>query len=224
MTEGEWLAANDPEPMLDFLRGKASERKLRLFAVACCRVIWGLFDDRRSQEAVEQAERYADGKISLAALQAAERLAEAAAGGPRANPNMRNDYPSGAARIVSSTLIDVEACVWATREACIFAREVGGKRERYPRIAVSAIQSGFLRCIFGNPFRPVSVCPEWLTSTVLALAEGIYQDRAFDRMPILADALQDAGCDNTGILDYCRNTSLTHVRGCWVIDLLTGRV
>lgn len=79
-----------------------------------------------------------------------------------------------------------------------------------------------LRDIFGNPFRPATLDPAWLTSTVVALAEGIYQERAFDRMPILADAIQDAGCDNADILSHCRSES-THVRGCWVIDLLTGR-
>jgi hypothetical protein len=81
-----------------------------------------------------------------------------------------------------------------------------------------------LRDIFGNPFRSLACDPAWLTSTVVALAEGIYADRAFDRMPILADALQDAGCDNEDVLSHCRNTQLAHVRGCWVIDLLTGRV
>jgi hypothetical protein len=77
--------------------------------------------------------------------------------------------------------------------------------------------------IFGPlPFRSVSVDPAWLTSTVVALAEGIYQERAFDRLPILADALQDAGCDNVHVLNHCRSDG-PHVRGCWVVDLLTGR-
>jgi hypothetical protein len=79
-----------------------------------------------------------------------------------------------------------------------------------------------LRDIFGNPFRPVAVDPSWLTSTVVALAEGIYQERAFDRLPILADALQDAGCDSDDVLSHCRSDG-PHVRGCWVVDLLTGR-
>jgi hypothetical protein len=79
-----------------------------------------------------------------------------------------------------------------------------------------------LRCIFGNPFRPVAVDPSWLTSDVVALAEGIYQDRAFDRMPILADALQDAGCEHEDVLNHCRQPG-EHVRGCWVVDLLLGK-
>jgi hypothetical protein len=79
-----------------------------------------------------------------------------------------------------------------------------------------------LRDIFGNPFHPASINPSWLTSTVVALAEGIYQDRAFDRMPILADALQDAGCDNEDILNHCLQPG-EHVRGCWALDLILGK-
>ncbi|MBA4192079.1 MAG: hypothetical protein C0467_29220 [Planctomycetaceae bacterium] len=79
-----------------------------------------------------------------------------------------------------------------------------------------------LRELFGNPFRPVTVDPSWLTSTVNALAEGIYAYRAFDRMPILADALQDAACDNDEVLAHCRGPG-SHVRGCFVVDLLLGK-
>jgi hypothetical protein len=87
----------------------------------------------------------------------------------------------------------------------------------------SAHQVTLLRDIFGNPFCAATVDSAWLTTDVVALARGIYEEKAFDRMPILADALQDAGCDNDDILNHCRDTSLTHVRGCWVIDLLTSR-
>src|SRR5207249_11021384 len=79
-----------------------------------------------------------------------------------------------------------------------------------------------IRCIFGNPFRPMSGNPEWLTPNVLKLAESIYDDRASDCLPILADALEDAGCDNADILAHCRGPG-PHVRGCWVIDLLLGK-
>jgi hypothetical protein len=86
----------------------------------------------------------------------------------------------------------------------------------------TVIHADLLRDIFGNPFRSVALDRAWLTSTVVALARGIYADRAFDRMTILADALQDAGCDNEDVLNHCRVEG-PHVRGCWVIDLLTGR-
>ena len=77
--------------------------------------------------------------------------------------------------------------------------------------------------VVGNPFRPVQVDPAWLTSDVVLLATGIYDDRAFDRMPILADALQDAGCDNDDILNHLRDPNATHVRGCWALDLILGK-
>ncbi len=84
-------------------------------------------------------------------------------------------------------------------------------------------QAAILRDLFGNPFRPVALDPEWLTSDVLTLARGIYDDRAFDRMPILADALQEAGCANDDVLNHCRDTERVHVLGCWLVDLLLGK-
>jgi hypothetical protein len=75
---------------------------------------------------------------------------------------------------------------------------------------------------FSDPLRYVSLQPCWVTSTVLALAAGIYSESAFDRLPILADALQDAGCNNDDILDHCRGQG-PHVRGCWVVDLVLGK-
>jgi hypothetical protein len=90
------------------------------------------------------------------------------------------------------------------------------------RVAEEHAQAALLRDIFGNPFRPATLDRAWLTSTVVALARGIYADRAFDRMPILADALQDAGCTSDDILAHCRGPG-PHVRGCWVVDLALGK-
>jgi hypothetical protein len=76
------------------------------------------------------------------------------------------------------------------------------------------------REVFGNPFRNVTIDNPWCTSnTVLSLAQAIYDERAFDRVPVLADALEDAGCDSWNILNHCRQPG-EHVRGCWVVDLL----
>jgi hypothetical protein len=83
-------------------------------------------------------------------------------------------------------------------------------------------QASLFRDIFGNPFRPVAFDPEWQTTTALALARGIYDDRAFDRLPILADALQDAGCDSDDLLNHLRGPG-PHVRGCWALDLVLGK-
>jgi hypothetical protein len=80
-----------------------------------------------------------------------------------------------------------------------------------------------IRDIFGNPFCPIAFSPMWRTGTAIALARQMSDSRDFFAMPILADALQDAGCDNTDILDHCRDTALTHVRGCWVVDLVLGK-
>ena len=89
--------------------------------------------------------------------------------------------------------------------------------------AEATSQAHLIGCIFGNPFRPVAFDPQWLTSTVTQLAHGIYADLAFDRMPILADALQEAGCDNDDILNHCRDPKGIHARGCWVIDRILGK-
>ena len=84
-------------------------------------------------------------------------------------------------------------------------------------------QTDLLREIFGNPFRPVTFSPAWWTDTAVALARQMYDSREFSAMPILADALQDAGCDNEDILNHLRDGTLVHVRGCWVVDLVLGK-
>jgi hypothetical protein len=88
--------------------------------------------------------------------------------------------------------------------------------------AKRAEQIPILRDIFGNPFRPVAADPAWHTSTAVGLASAIYAERAFDRLPILADALEDAGCDHPDVLAHCRSHP-EHARGCWVVDLILGK-
>jgi hypothetical protein len=93
------------------------------------------------------------------------------------------------------------------------------------RQAEEEAQADLLREMLGNPFRPKCAEPAWLawgSGTVVRLAETIYHDRAFDRLPVLADALEDAGCQDADILGHCRQPG-PHVRGCWAVDLLTGR-
>jgi hypothetical protein len=89
--------------------------------------------------------------------------------------------------------------------------------------ADSAAYCDIIRDIFGNPFRPVAFDPAWRTSTAVAIAKQMYESRDFGAMPILADALQDAGCDNEDILNHCRDANQVHVRGCWVVDLVLGK-
>jgi hypothetical protein len=91
--------------------------------------------------------------------------------------------------------------------------------------ALDGYCAGLLRCLFGNPYQvpPTDMPNDWRTSTAVALARQMYDSRDFGAMPILADALQDAGCDNGAILSHCRDATLTHVRGCWVVDLVLGK-
>ena len=107
---------------------------------------------------------------------------------------------------VGSTEMD---SLWQTK--WIGARDASRKRS-----------ANLLRDIFGNPFRPVTLDPRWLSSNVLDLARTIYDERMFERMPILADALMDSGCDSEEILNHCRSAG-PHVRGCWVVDLVLGK-
>jgi hypothetical protein len=208
MSESEWLACTDPQKMLEFLRGKASERKLRLFGVACCRRIWHLLADGRSRRAVEVAERYADGRASDEQLRAAS--GEAASVGVGFGIQFS---PANAAHFAAHA-----GHAFADRCRMYAARAVADPAE-------AAAQASLIRCLWGNPFRPVSLDPAWLTwndGTVPKLAQAIYDDRAYDRRPILADALEEAGCTDADILDHLRGPG-PHVRGCWVIDLLLGK-
>jgi hypothetical protein len=95
---------------------------------------------------------------------------------------------------------------------------IGG---RTPELHAQA--AALVREVFGNPFRLVALSPDWRTSTAVTLAKQMYESREFSAMPILADALQDAGCDNEFILAHCRDTNQVHVRGCWVVDLVLGK-
>jgi hypothetical protein len=207
MTEAEWLNSTDPKPMLNFLQGKTSERKFRLFAVACCRRMENLPVDMRSRMAVEVAERFADGLAQEDERIAAEEEANAA--------DRITYLAAPAARVIR--LDAAKAAVDTSDLSAAFAVDAD---EPSPVELVS--QTCLIHDIFGDPFRPITINPTWLTSTVLALVQGIYNERAFDRMPILADALQDAGCDNEEILNHCRQPG-EHVRGCWVVDLLLSK-
>ena len=232
MTEEEWLTSASPDPMLPLLGG--GERKLRLFACACCREAWNVFVPPFVIRMVTAVEAFADGSLGPRGLEhistAAERAAEAAA---REAAHDDSGYLAhvaraafGAAHSHAATAAKVahgaSALAAADAPATIIDGPLGGRTGRTDYEAELAAQADLLRDIFGNPFRSVEFHLEWFTSDVLALARGIYADRAFDRMPILADALQDAGCDDDDILTHCREPR-EHARGCWVVDLLLGK-
>ena len=201
MTEVEWSTCSDPNPMLEFLRGKISDRKLRLFAVACCRRIWHLLPDERSRRAVEAAEAYADGLISDEQL----RIASGEAASVGIGFGIQFGAPNAAHFAALAGQVHCDRCAMSA------ARAVSQSAE-------SAAQAGLLRCIVGNPLKPITLDPAWLSSTAKALASTIYQERAFARLPSFAVCLKSAGCINPDILNHCRQPS-EHCRGCWVVDL-----
>jgi len=208
MTEAEWLASTDPEAMLKILRGKASDRKLRLLASACCRQAGHVFAHQALLNAIETAERYADGQARYGEMvQAAKAITFFS-------------YSAGETEAV------VAGGIWHLATMGIWWNFRPIRRTERTILALLNVEryigsrlAPFLRDIFGNPFRPVSIDHSWLTSSIVSLARQMYESRDFSPMPILADALQDTGCDNVQILDHCRGEGV-HVRGCFVIDLI----
>jgi hypothetical protein len=211
MTEAEWFAATDARMLLWLACGKASPRKLRLFMVGWCRHNWERLPSPLVRDAVDLAERFADGQANRKQLEA--RLDEA-----------RPWMFGGLARyLLWPDSSQMEDCVdrFCQNDLGLVASRADDGAEAYR--ASHRIRATLFRGIVGNPFRPVAFAPEWRTSTAVALASGMYESRDFSAMPILADALQDAGCDSDDVLSHCRDPQQLHVRGCWVVDLVLGR-
>jgi hypothetical protein len=171
----------------EVLRVGASDRKLRLFALAVCVASWGGVG--RARQALYRAtEEYVEDTARV--------------------KEVRKQWGG-------------QVSCWPER-AAEWAVEVAKTRSERQR----RLQRALVHCVFGNPFRPSSLLPgpvlTWNDGTVRRIAEGIYQARAFGRLPILADALLDAGCDDEAILAHCREPG-PHVRGCWVVDLILGK-
>jgi hypothetical protein len=226
MTEAEWRSTTDAVDMLRALSRQQdqppgyarrvltwlgflpypgwqftqSARKLALFNSACARRIWVHLDNAH-RAAVEVHEKYADGLATddeeSLSFRTAEATALMAPPGEDVNPDMV-DY-------------------WRHARYAYLAWVIGDEDE----LEIAA-QAKLLRDIFGNPFRPIAVIPALQTANVVSLAQAIYDERAFDRMPILGDALEDAGCTNADILMHCRQPG-EHVRGCWVVDWVLGK-
>jgi hypothetical protein len=220
MTEEQWLACTDPKAMLDFLRGQASDRKLRLFAVACCRNFWHLVEDERSRKAVEVSERFADGVATRKEVRSARRELKA---------DFRNKRRVAIAKGVSEQRAAAWAFGWDIARYTLRAKSCDAASLGILGFAPASGQQNrpveWLRDVFGNPFRPVAIDPAWFAwdgGAVRKLAQGIYDERAFDHLPILADALEEAGCDQADLLAHLRGPG-PHVRGCWALDLLLGK-
>jgi hypothetical protein len=220
--------------MLNFLRLKrvATDRKLRLFAVACCRHLFRQVRvDPHHLSAVDVAERHADGEATTAELIAPFPGSQ--------NTSSARRTASIACRNATETedLILMADCaagnaVWAAGE---HAASMANARNDSPvfiaaHTAEQVAQATFLRDILGPlPFRPLPSATTLIhvpaSGKVVDLATEVYEQRAFTpaRMGLVADALQEARCNNEEILSHCRNQTQIHVRGCWVIDLILGK-
>jgi hypothetical protein len=231
MTEAEWLNCEDPLAMLKFVRAVATDRKLRLFMVDACRRCWHLLADKPYRHAVEVAEwfaeRIADANDLVRMHAAVEPIAMYGDpdelgplwlagwfadryGGALASA----DSPNAPAVLAFATSM---ADAQGAAELCVpWAAALGVPAE---------VQAVVLRDVVHAPYRAVHGRASWRgwnNGIVRRLAEVIYKERNFDLIPILADALEEAGCTDADILNHCRRPG-EHVRGCWVVDLLLGK-
>ena len=224
MTEQEWLESPDPFALLRHLWRRRPYpvlvRKPRLLACACLRRVWHTLS-KKGRHAVEVAELHADGLVPAKELEAARPpYAEG-----RTPAFYAVYYAAGPNRRMRT---DVETVLVFSTSAARggFRRELGcNALLGTASCSESVAQSRLVRDVFRNPFRPVPLDPSWLTwhdGLLVSMARQMYDGRDFSDLPILADALEEAGCDNADILAHCRQPG-PHVRGCWVVDLLLGK-
>ena len=217
-SEGDWLHGTDPQEMLLGLPAAVPERRLRRFALACCQRVEARLTHPLSRRALILAEGYASGLATDDEMQALssrfleEYDARLAASGRNWNAVSTADL--AAASAMTRTAFPANAA----RAAAEAAEDKPEERSAQCRL---------LRCIFGNPFRPLPpLDPAWLAwygGSVVRLARAIYDERKFEWMPVLADALEEAGCHDRDILGHCREQGGVHARGCWLLDLLLNK-
>jgi hypothetical protein len=222
----EWMEARTPHPLfghLDNLGRKPSPRKMRLFGIACCRRLPDLMADPECRRAVRLAERLVSGQASSEGVN-------------RLRARLKQRYLSMTGGGGSSLMWYVGAAGnllqdddGYLKEAPIYAGDADLSRVWYCAAAASSwdssevqAQADLLREVLGNPFHLVPFDPGWQTAAVARLAQAIYDQEAFERMPLLAEELVKAGCRDERVLKHCRKTG-AHVRGCWVLDALLGK-
>jgi hypothetical protein len=234
--EAAWLALLgaenmtcwNPEQMLGAVRGQVGERKLRLFACACCReLLWQMLPEG-SRRAIEVVERYADGQAGVEEL----RVAQAQAIADEAEEETEQ---AAAVASVAAMAAAVEGFEDHLTMICRNTWYGIDESAGLAAIEAAATECVLVRDVHGNPFRPLP--PRrgkrrwdaqmrqwrgWNDGTVPRIAQGIYDERAFDRLPILADALLDIGCGKEDLIQHCRSAG-PHVRGCWAVDLILGK-
>jgi hypothetical protein len=209
MTEAEWLASDDLPALLAFISDTTSDRKQRLVSCAYSRLV-GHRLCAVGRSGVETAERWADGEVSDVIADAALKQVQALI------PDDGKPAPYSPV---------AWALTWGARGSSYppwYGANLAALNVQELLGAASDLLAHFIRDIFGNPFRPVAFDPAWRSESAVSLARTMYETRDFSPMPILADALQDAGCDNADILAHCRAPG-PHVRGCWVVDLVLNK-
>lgn len=214
MTESEWLSCTDPAAMFLLLRdsGGATERKLRLFACACCRLVWHLLGDVRSREAVEVAERFGDGHATQGQLDAAREAASAAWNAAWAAAGEADwDAARDAAWVACAAASDAAASA-ASASSAAWDVDPGTRADLF-------------RDIF-NAWLP-ALTPSllaWHDALIPRLAQAAYDERFLpsghldpQRLAVLSDALEEAGCTDAALLEHLRGEG-PHWRGCWAVD------
>jgi hypothetical protein len=217
MKEQEWLACKKrPDMMLAQVKGSANDRKQRLFACACARHFWQLFEEP-SKRAVEVSELFADHLATVEQLENAHRNAYGGA--------QREAWLAFQASFQDGAL----AAFSIATGPGFFKAARDGNKYAVPWPSWKYRMCNLLRDISGNPFRLAASDASWVTSIVHSLAQASYDNRNLPsgtldnaRLAVLADALEEAGCNNPDILNHCRQPA-EHVRGCWVVDLLLGK-
>jgi hypothetical protein len=236
VTEADWLACKKPSAMLAFLRGKAAPRRFRLFTVACVRRVEHLLTDPRSRAAVAVVERYAEGMATPEEMHDAYGRARAAAkaawdatGRRTADPDAlaAAHHAAEAARAAAEAACEESAVAASAVAAATACNAYAGDPAFDGHIAAEhQAQCHLLRCVFGNPFRPPSALdPAVLEANggaAVKLAQQIYEERALERLPELARALEQAGCADAELLGHLRAPG-PHALGCWAVDLVLGK-
>ena len=222
MTEEEWINETSPGTLVEAVRrrtrfrNEVTARKSRLAACAILRLVIPHTTETSWMEPIEVAELYADGRARFAEIvKAIESSTETILGG--------STWCTSHTALQCLTQADpLDSAYRAGTEADRFLELTPEGRTEDKASMLRTDTAHILHDLFGNPFRPVAFDPNWRTSTVVSIAQGVYETRDFAPMPILADALQDAGCEHADILDHCRGAG-PHVRGCWVVDLVLGK-
>jgi hypothetical protein len=212
VTEEVWTASEDPDSLLDAAKAmkQLPARKARLFASGCFRLVWDRIQADDIRLAVEMSDSRADKKISQQELEGHRYPMTVA------SDNVRS-WLAVAIQSLATSNLSTSYVAWQVRTS------TQNDIYRHARRGIPCrSQADLVREVVGNPFRPVLFDSRWRTSDVVGLARAIYEDKAFERMPILADALMDAGCEDEQVISHCRGDG-PHVRGCWVVDLVLGK-